>query len=99
MSHHEIQNNEKSINLAYINRLTDGIDVEGMEKQQRWHFERRLGIGGSDVAAILGQSPYKTAYQVWQEKTNRAEPEDLSDKDYVSCGYYSGRCGCTTVYL
>ena len=86
MNHQELQNNDKSIHLAYINRLTDGIDVEGMEEQERWHFERRLGIGGSDVAAILGQSPYKTTYQVWQEKTNRAEPKDLSDKDYVVAG-------------
>jgi predicted phage-related endonuclease len=30
--------------------------------------ERRKGIGGSDIAAVLGLSPWKTAYQVYQEK-------------------------------
>lgn len=30
---------------------------------------RRSGIGGSDIAAIIGASRYKTAYQVWAEKT------------------------------
>ena len=30
---------------------------------------RRRGIGGSDVGPILGLSPWKTAYQVWLEKT------------------------------
>lgn len=30
--------------------------------------DRRKGIGGSDVAAILGLDPYKTPYQLWREK-------------------------------
>lgn len=34
----------------------------------QWLEERRKGIGGSDVAAILGLSPWKTAFQVYQEK-------------------------------
>lgn len=31
--------------------------------------QRRSGIGGSDIAAIVGASRYKTVYQVWAEKT------------------------------
>ena len=87
MAQNENQTNDKSIHLAYIDRITRDVDVESMEDEARWHFERRLGIGGSDVAAILGISQYKTAYQVWQEKTGEAEPEDLSDKDYVTVGH------------
>jgi putative phage-type endonuclease len=34
--------------------------------------ERRKGIGGSDVAAILGLSPWKTPYQVYAEKRGEA---------------------------
>lgn len=34
----------------------------------QWLEERRKGVGGSDVAAIMGLSPWKTAYQVYQEK-------------------------------
>lgn len=33
-----------------------------------WVAQRRHGIGGSDVAAILGVNPYKTPYHVWLEK-------------------------------
>jgi putative phage-type endonuclease len=39
-----------------------------------WLAWRRAGIGGSDAAAILGVSPWKTAHQVWLEKTGRLEP-------------------------
>lgn len=35
---------------------------------QEWLQERRGGIGGSDVASILGISPYKTALDVYNEK-------------------------------
>lgn len=30
--------------------------------------DRRRGIGGSDVAAVLGLDPYKTPYQLWRDK-------------------------------
>lgn len=36
-----------------------------------WLEWRRQGIGASDVAAILGVSPWKTARQLWLEKTGR----------------------------
>lgn len=39
----------------------------------QWLEERRKGIGGSDIAAILGISPFKTAFQVYQEKRNEIE--------------------------
>jgi putative phage-type endonuclease len=32
---------------------------------------RPFGIGGSDIGAILGLSPYKTAFQVWSEKVDQ----------------------------
>lgn len=33
--------------------------------------KRRKFIGGSDVAAIMGVSPWRSAVQVWQDKTGR----------------------------
>jgi putative phage-type endonuclease len=36
--------------------------------QEQWHQWRRAGIGSSDAAVILGVSPWRTPYQVWQEK-------------------------------
>jgi putative phage-type endonuclease len=39
----------------------------------QWLEERRKGIGGSDIAAILGMNPWKTAFQVYQEKRKEVE--------------------------
>lgn len=43
--------------------------------------ERKNGIGGTDVAAILGISPYLTPYQLWEIKTGRAEPKQILTED------------------
>ena len=51
-----------------------------------WLERRTNGIGGSDVAAIMGLSPWKTAAQLWLEKAGRVEPEDISDRPYVLFG-------------
>ena len=37
--------------------------------REEWLELRRTGVGGSDVAAILGLDPYKSAYEVWLDKT------------------------------
>lgn len=39
-----------------------------------WHEERKKGVGGSDAAAALGVSKWKTPYQLYLEKTGEAEP-------------------------
>ena len=51
-----------------------------------WREARKNGIGGSDVAAIMGISPYKSPLEVWLEKTGRAEPADLSGNEKVEWG-------------
>lgn len=51
-----------------------------------WREQRTKGIGGSDVAAIMGFSPWRTPAQVWLEKTGRVQPEDISDRPYVEFG-------------
>ena len=40
-----------------------------------WLAEREKGIGASDVAAILGLSPWETPFSLWLKKTHRVEPE------------------------
>lgn len=55
-------------------------------EQQRQ--ERKNGIFASDVAAILGKSQYKTALEVWLEKTGRKELDDLSEKAAIKWGNY-----------
>ena len=51
-----------------------------------WLAFRRTGIGGSDAAAILGKSHFKTNVKVWEEKTGLIEPDDISDKEQVKYG-------------
>lgn len=52
-----------------------------------WLKEREYGIGGSDAAAVLGMSKWKTNEELWEEKTGRRKPEDISDKPYVQYGH------------
>lgn len=40
-----------------------------------WLAEREKGIGASEVAAILGLSPWDTPFSLWLKKTRQAEPE------------------------
>ena len=35
--------------------------------------DRNAGIGGSDIAAILGMSPYKSALELWAEKVGHTQ--------------------------
>lgn len=50
-------------------------------------LDARHGIGGSDASAVIGKNPYKTNQELWMEKTGRAVPPDISDKDYVRYGH------------
>lgn len=50
----------------------------------QWLEERRKLIGGSDVAAIMGMNPWKTAYRVYQEK--RKEVEDWQGNEATDWG-------------
>lgn len=38
------------------------------DKSEEWLLNRKTGIGGSDVASILGISKYKSAYELYMEK-------------------------------
>lgn len=40
-----------------------------------WLLDRRKGIGGSDVATILGLNKWKSPYQLWLEKTGQVNLE------------------------
>ena len=45
--------------------------------RSEWLAARRTGIGGTDAAAILGLSPWKSPLDVWLDKTGRAPAEEL----------------------
>lgn len=47
-----------------------------MNAPEKFHIERREGLGGSDLGAVLGLSKFRTPLQVWEEKTGRAQPTE-----------------------
>lgn len=61
------------------------FDLIRCDSDEAWREERRKGIGGSDVAAIMGLSAYGTPYQVWLDKVQGIH-DDISDKPAVVWG-------------
>jgi len=49
-----------------------------MNAREDWLKARTAGLGGSDIGAILGLSPYRTPVDVWMDKTGRAAPQEES---------------------
>jgi len=60
--------------------------VDLKQGTQEWLEWRKTGITASEIAAILGLSPYKTPWQVWAEKTGLIPPGDLSKNPFVAAG-------------
>lgn len=52
----------------------------------QWLEKRKQGIGASDASAVVGCNPYRSNIELWEEKTGRHEPEDISGKPYVQYG-------------
>jgi len=44
-------------------------------KHDKWLEERRKGIGGSDIACVVGLNPFKTKLQLYNEKVNNHTTE------------------------
>lgn len=56
------------------------------EISKQWVEARKNGIGGSDVASIMGLNKYSSPLNVWLVKTGREESPDLSDNQAVEWG-------------
>ena len=52
------------------------------EQRAAWLKGRRTGIGGSDVAAVLGLNPWKTPLDVWNDKLGISEDKEMSEPAY-----------------
>jgi putative phage-type endonuclease len=57
------------------------VSTKNMTKNE-WLDFRRYGIGGSDVAVICELNKYKSALQLWMEKTGQLEPEEAGEAAY-----------------
>lgn len=54
------------------------IKINLQQGTQEWLDLRKTKIGASDASIINGTSPYKTVYQLWLEKTGRAQPKQMN---------------------
>jgi len=54
--------------------------------REQWLQERKSCIGASESPSVLGINPWKSAFQLWAEKTGFAEPDDLSGSEPVEFG-------------
>ena len=61
-------------------------EVVAQDKRFEWETAHLLGIGASQIAAVLGEHPYVSRLKVWAEKTGRLEPADFSDNEAVQMG-------------
>lgn len=63
-----------------------GISLKVFETREQWLANRKLGIGGSDISAVIGKNPYMSNVELWEIKTGLREAEDISHKEYVKFG-------------
>lgn len=49
-------------------------------------IDRKLFLGGSDIAAVMGLNRWCTPLMLWALKTGEIEPKDLSDNEAVELG-------------
>src|SRR5262245_35427289 len=52
------------------------IETKPITDKATWLEWRRQDITASDIGAICGRSPYKTALMIWAEKAGEVEPEE-----------------------
>lgn len=73
---------DNKIHTDYVTALAAQHNIAEMSEEETWHFNRRLGIGGSDIGAILGFNKYKTPLQVWKEKVGEVGPDEAGEAAY-----------------
>lgn len=54
--------------------MAELFDLIECKNKDEWVAWRRKGVGSSDVAAVIGASPWKSALDLWAEKVGLLEP-------------------------
>lgn len=47
-----------------------------------WHAARQNGVGGSEIAAVMGLSPYESRFSLWHRKQGKVGPVDENPQMY-----------------
>lgn len=62
-----------------------GARIEVFANRSSW-LKARTRIGGSDAAAVIGKSHWMSNIELWELKTGRREPKDMSSNPLVWYG-------------
>ncbi len=62
------------------------VEMKILQTRDDWLKNRMGGIGGSEISAVIGANPYMDNVTLWEYKTGRKVPEDISDKPFVEYG-------------
>jgi putative phage-type endonuclease len=57
-----------------------------------WHAARANGIGGSEISAVLGLSPFESTFSLWHRKRGLIDPVRESDEMYWGKVHEPGIC-------
>ena len=58
--------------------------IQAAETREKWLTKRRKRLGATDISAIFGVNPYRTAYEVWLDKRDLLE--DWKGNDATELG-------------
>lgn len=67
------------------------VEMITLPDREAWLENRKNGIGGSEISAIVGANPYMDNVTLWELKTGRRQAQDISDKPYVQYGTQAER--------
>lgn len=62
------------------------VEMIVLKSREEWLENRRNGLGGSEISAVIGCNPYMDNVTLWEYKTGKKAPEDISGKPYVVYG-------------
>lgn len=61
---------KEELTLSDVEKIVPPIvDIYSYENEEKWHELRASGIGGSDIGALLGVNKWKSAIDVYLDKT------------------------------
>jgi putative phage-type endonuclease len=57
----------------------DALALPVRQATAEWAEARRSGIGGSDAPVVVGESPYRSPYELWAEKLRLVQPPEENE--------------------
>jgi len=99
--------NDVEILKQWIPRLASGeVQVEIHEDEDGWLEARKKGLGGSDIAGILGLSKWTTPLKIWRQKQGLEPDTDATwqmalgtENESLIAGVWAAKQGCRLIKI